>query len=173
MCLFYMHAFKYFKISKCICVNIKQNYLHDHKPHFSHGLIFIYIIYSKTLPCKQTYFWWGVGHKKPKKENWNFYTEWKLHSSFYIETSLCIPYTEALLYHLLGSQAEKHENRAVITPPRKKRLVVIWNRALDSFPSLAWRLYCPEDWWVTTRACESWKQDAQQSADSACVATRP
>lgn len=51
-----------------------------------------------------------------------------------MESSLCIPFTEALLHHLLGSWAEEHENRAVITPQRKKGLLVVWNRALASFP---------------------------------------
>ena len=38
------------------------------------------------------------------------------------------------------------------TPPRRKRFAGPLDRALDSFPSLAWQLYCPKDWCVTTRA---------------------
>lgn len=159
-----------YKISKCIYVNIKQNDLHDQKPHFSHGLIFIYIIYSKTLLCKQTYFWWGGGHEKPTKENWDFYTECKLHSSFYIESSLCIPFIEALLHHLLGSWAEEHENRAVIPHQEGRGLLVLWTGPLThspvwpgSFTARKTGVLQPGPWVTETQG--------QQSAGSACVAT--
>ena len=158
-----------YKISKCIYINIKQNYLHNHKPHFSHGLIFIYIIYSKTLLCKQTYFWWEGGHKKPTKENWNFYTECKLHSSFYTESSLCIP-LQKLFYTTFWVHGQRNMRTELWYPTKKEK--VCWSSGQGPWliPQSGLAALLPERLVCYSQGPES---QAQQSADSACAAARP
>lgn len=138
----------------------KANYLHDHKPHFSHGLIFIYITYFKTLLCKQTYFWWAGGHENPQK-NWDFYTECKAQqSSLHGELSLYPLYRSSSTPPSGFMGRGNMRTELWIAPQRKKRFAGrLGTGPLASFPSLAWRLHCPKDWcvlqpgpWVTSSA---------------------
>lgn len=87
-----------------------------------------------------------------------------------MESSLCIPFTEALLHHLLGSWAEEHENRAVIAPQRKKRFAGRLEQGPRLIPQSGLEASLPERLVCYSQGPES---QAQQSADSACAAARP
>ena len=87
-----------------------------------------------------------------------------------MESSLCIPFTEALLHHLLGSWAEEHENRAVIAPQSKKRFAGRLEQGPRLIPESGLEAFLPERLVCYSQGRES---QAPQSADSACAAARP
>lgn len=106
-----------------ICKYKAQLFTRSQATLFSWVNLHLYYLFQDLL-CKQTYFWWAGGHEKPQKRTEIFIQNVRHTAASTWRLSL-YPLYRSSLHHLLGSWAEEHENRAVITPTKKEK--VCWS----------------------------------------------